>query len=337
MHPFPPRPISRRSALVTLAASAAAFATVNPMQAAESNVLPEGKRTVLFLGDSITYAGTWVAWAETWFRITSRNFGTAFLNLGLPSETVSGLSEPGHAGGAFPRPDLHERLGRALDATRPDLVIACYGMNDGIYFPFSEERAKSHYDGIQRLRAAVLAKGASLIHLTPPTFDPLPLKGRTLPAGRDSYPSPYEGYDDVLAKYSEWLLARRADGWVVGDIHGRMARHLADQRKTKPDYTLAGDGVHPGQTGHWIMCRELLRLWGAAPAIVDSDSPDALLTSHPKGREIADLVTRRQNLLRDSWLTRVGHKRPGMAQGKAPEAIAAEVDSLLDRIRSNVG
>jgi lysophospholipase L1-like esterase len=337
MHPLPLRPISRRSALATLAATAATLAIAPRSFAVENTIQLDSRKTVLFLGDSITYGGTWVAWAETWFRITSRNFSTAFINLGLPSETVSGLSEPGHAGGAFPRPDLHERLGRALDATRPDLVIACYGMNDGIYYPFSEERAKSHYDGIQRLRAAVLAKGAAIVHLTPPSFDPLPLKGRTLPAGRDTYPSPYEGYDDVLAKYSEWLLARRADGWIVGDIHGPMVRHLVAQRKSKPDYTLAGDGVHPGPTGHWIMCREFLRLWGATPALLESESPDALLTSHPKGREIADLVTRRQNLLRDSWLTKVGHKRPGMAQGKPPEAIAAEVDSLLDRIRSHIG
>ena len=34
------------------------------------------------------------------------------LDLGLSSETVSGLSEPGHAGGAFPRPCLKERLER---------------------------------------------------------------------------------------------------------------------------------------------------------------------------------------------------------------------------------
>ncbi|MEI2725571.1 MAG: hypothetical protein V9H26_19255 [Verrucomicrobiota bacterium] len=42
--------------------------------------------------------------------------------------------------GQFPRPDLHERLGRVLEKTKPDQVVACYGMNDGIYLPFSEER-----------------------------------------------------------------------------------------------------------------------------------------------------------------------------------------------------
>ncbi len=62
------------------------------------------------------------------------------INVGLPSETVSGLSEPGHAGGQFPRPDLHERLQRVLEQTKPELVVACYGMNDGIYYPLGDDR-----------------------------------------------------------------------------------------------------------------------------------------------------------------------------------------------------
>ena len=78
-----------------------------------------------------------------------------FLNLGLPSETVSGLSEPGHAGGQFPRPDLHERLERVLEKTRPELVIACYGMNDGIYLPFDAERFRKFTNGLVLLRQRV--------------------------------------------------------------------------------------------------------------------------------------------------------------------------------------
>ena len=71
--------------------------------------------------------------------------------LGLSSETVSGLSEEGHAGGKFPRPDLHERLDRALEKAKPQLVFACYGMNDGIYFPLSTERFKAFQDGMKKL------------------------------------------------------------------------------------------------------------------------------------------------------------------------------------------
>ncbi|HAZ65929.1 MAG TPA: G-D-S-L family lipolytic protein, partial [Opitutae bacterium] len=94
---------------------------------------------VVILGDSITYDGRWVARVESALRSTSTYTNATILNLGLPSETASGLSEPGHAGGTFPRPCIHDRLGAVLTQTKPTLVIACYGMNDGIYQPFDPE------------------------------------------------------------------------------------------------------------------------------------------------------------------------------------------------------
>ena len=72
------------------------------------------------------------------------------LNQGIPSETVSGLSEPGHLRHGFPRPDLHERLDRALKALKPDLIIACYGINCGIYQPFDEGRFAEYGGADQR-------------------------------------------------------------------------------------------------------------------------------------------------------------------------------------------
>ncbi|HOY59180.1 MAG TPA: hypothetical protein PK640_13730, partial [Verrucomicrobiota bacterium] len=102
---------------------------------AESDFLP-GVRRVVVLGDSITYGGGYVAGLEAYALTRHPDRQIEWLNLGLPSETVSGLSEPGHADGQFPRPDLHERLDRVLAQTKPDLVLACYGMNDGIYYPF---------------------------------------------------------------------------------------------------------------------------------------------------------------------------------------------------------
>ena len=92
------------------------------------------------------------------------------INLGLPSETCSGLSEPAHP---FPRPNVHERIGRALKKMKPDLVFACYGMNDGIYYPFSEERFEKYRIGIQQIIEKVKASGARLILMTPPSFDPV--------------------------------------------------------------------------------------------------------------------------------------------------------------------
>jgi hypothetical protein len=75
-----------------------------------------GVKRVVFLGDSITYSGAYIEDLEAVLRVRNPGLRAEFLNLGLPSETVSGLSEPGHAGGAFPRPVLNERLDRVLEA-----------------------------------------------------------------------------------------------------------------------------------------------------------------------------------------------------------------------------
>src|SRR4051812_26190458 len=160
---------------------------------AQPRELAEAKR-VLCLGDSITYGGLYIDYLEGFLFTRYPNQRWEFINLGLPSETVSGLSEPGHAGGSFSRPDLHERLIRAIEKTKPDLVFACYGMNDGIYFPLSDERFAAFKGGMQKLHQQVESAHIRIIHITPPTFDPEPIKSRTLPAGLDHYPSPYVGY-----------------------------------------------------------------------------------------------------------------------------------------------
>src|SRR6187397_2013159 len=126
---------------------------------------------VIVLGDSITYNGEYLEFLETGLRLSLQPLDFDILNLGLPSETVSGLSEPNHAGGAFPRPDLHERLERILTKIKPDLVFACYGMNDGIFLPFDESRFQKYREGIIWLHEQITKSGISIVHITPPVFD----------------------------------------------------------------------------------------------------------------------------------------------------------------------
>jgi lysophospholipase L1-like esterase len=288
--------------------------TAISLPAAEREFLPGVKR-VVFLGDSITYSGQYIEYIETCAALQFPEKRIEFLNLGLPSETVSGLSEPGHANGAFPRPDLHERLARVLAETKPDLIVACYGMNDGIYYPFGPERFQKFKDGMTRLRERAGAAGAKVLHVTPPVFDPVPLAGRTLPAGRDEYREPYEGYDDVLERYSAWLIGQRTKGWEVVDVHGPIKRHLAQARSTNAAYRLAGDGVHINATGHWLMAREILVQLGAPAKISAMESPTGLWAGQTNGREILKLVQDQQRMLKDAWLNKVGHQRPGMNKG----------------------
>ena len=81
-----------------------------------------GVKRILFLGDSITYSGEYVDTFEAFLLTQFPDRQFVVINCGLPSETVSGLSEAGHAGGKFPRPDLHERLERVLAKAKPDQI-----------------------------------------------------------------------------------------------------------------------------------------------------------------------------------------------------------------------
>jgi len=316
--------------------STAIAADAKPADALHKS-LADTKR-VVFLGDSITFAGKWIAYVETYLRTHDPDFSAEFIAVGLPSETVSGLSEEGHAGGAFPRPTVHERLERVLAATKPDLVVACYGMNCGIYHPLGEERFKKYQEGMELLRKRCSDVGARVVHLTPPVFDAEPIRERTLPAGQTDYRRPYVGYDDVLAHYSDWLLSKRAatttePAWEVIDVHGPMLKFLKEHRAADPKYRLAGDGVHPNDIGQWLIARPLLLHWGASPKeVAAADDGDVVIAAGPNGAEILKLVFQRQNLLRDAWLTKTGHKRPGVKPGlplEEAEAKAKEIDAKI--------
>jgi lysophospholipase L1-like esterase len=277
-------------------------------------------RQILVLGDSITYSGQFVEDLEAWCATRLPDRKIDFINVGLPSEVVSGLSEPGHAGGQFPRPDLHERLDRVLAKTKPDLVLVCYGMNDGIYLPFNETRFRLFREGIDWVHAKLVPTGARILHLTPPPFD----------ESRGGHP----GYADTLRKYSRWLLGQRAKGWEVVDLNGPMTRYQEARQTTDPSFVLAGDGVHPGELGHWLMAREVLLHWGATD-VAGVESAAAMMSGRPNGEEVLKHIQRKQRMLKDAWLSDTGHKRPGMKRGlPMPEAKAeaAEMDRRIDAL-----
>jgi lysophospholipase L1-like esterase len=256
---------------------------------------------------------------ETYFRLKYPDRELDWINVGLPSETVSGLSEENHANGAFPRPDLHERLDRVFEQMKPDLVFVNYGMNDGIYLPLDEERYQKYKDGINWLDTKIGEIGAEAIFVTPPVYDPK----------KDA------AYANVLDNYSEWLISKRyTEDWKVIDIHWPMRKYLEDQRELDSAFYLAKDGVHPGEIGHWLMAKEILISIGESEVKNYVDIHDAI-ASHAMGEEILSLVSKRQALLRDAWLTATGHLRPGINAGiplEEAQAKGREIDAEIKKM-----
>lgn len=292
---------------------------LSPVSAVQ-DAFPLKAKRILFLGDSITAAGEFVNMIEMQLRLQSVDPMPELVNAGLPSEGCTGLSEPDHP---FSRPDVHERLDRALAAVKPDVVVACYGMNDGIYYPFSEDRFLKYQDGINRLIEKVHAAGAKLILMTPPPFDPLQLKaeGKLLPEGSEKFAwfAAYEGYDHVIRKYGTWILEQKDRVEMVIDLHSPITAYWEHQRKQDPTFTVAPDGVHCNSAGHQTMAEVILKAWSVESWI-------------PISHEMTQLVNQKGAVLHNSWLSHIGHKRPGMAAGLPLEeanANAADIDRKL--------
>ena len=231
-----------------------------------------GAKTFLFLGDSITVAGGYVRMIEA--ELASQKTPWKVINKGRSSETVSDLSEEYHPGR---RPCLFARLDKELADAKPDWVVACYGINDGIYHPFNTKRFAAYQAGIETLIKKVQASGARLILLTAP---PYARPGPEFPKGTSAaeadkllakanadaeveaeknprkfgYMSPYAYYDDVLAQYARWLLTLNGSNDVhVVDLRTPMLPKLREAYDEDP--------IHPNNLGHELIAKAFLQQW----------------------------------------------------------------------------
>jgi lysophospholipase L1-like esterase len=269
-----------------------------------------GKKAV-FLGDSITQGGGYVTFTSYYLDklYPEKNFD--IYGLGLSSETLSGLSEDNHAGGAFPRPCLFERLGRLLERVKPDVVFACYGINDGIYLPLDPERFAAFKKGVITLIDQCKVAGVKEVFLiTPPIFDFSPKA--------DEF-----NYDSVMTKYAAWELTLNIPGVLVIDLHTAMGK--ARDARTEP---FSRDRVHPGDEGHLLMAKTILTAFG----VQIPDETVATIKDDP----LFKLVDRKRRLRSSRWMEHIGYTReknvPPQPLGNV-ETGAAEIQDEIDALR----
>ncbi len=249
--------------------------------------------TVLFLGDSITNDGRYISYMDRYFERHAPERRPTFVNRGVSSETVSGLSEPDHP---WPRPCLHERLDQALAESRPDWVVLCYGMNDGIYYPLSEDRFEAYREGLAMAIAKAKGAGAKTIVVTPPPFDYASMRlqensdSAAGAKGEYSYLRPYPAYnEEVLSAYKQWALSLAPEVDAVVNVHDPLLRDIEAARAADPSYRY-GDGIHPEARGHWIMAKTLLsRLFNIhLERVPGEDAGDPVAA--PRGEDVYDVV-----------------------------------------------
>lgn len=278
--------------------------------AAEGVEALAGKRLVV-LGDSNTQAGGYVAFTTYLLEKLHPDKTFDVIGLGLASETLSGLSEDGHAGGKFPRPCLFERLGRVLEKAKPEVVFACYGINDGIYLPLDKDRFAAFQTGVSKLVEQCQKAGVKQVFLlTPPIYDFAP-KG-------DEF-----NYDTVMAEYAKWLTGLKTPGVTVIDLHAAMRTARAARQEP-----FARDKVHYGDDGHLLVAKTLLTTFG----VKVPDEPVAAIKADP----LFKLVDQKRALRSAAWMKHIGYTREKVV---APEPLgtaevdAAKVQEKIDALR----
>ncbi|MEM6807261.1 MAG: sialate O-acetylesterase [Bacteroidota bacterium] len=272
-------------------------------------------KKVLILGNSITQAGHYVDYLSYILQKNYPEMETDIISIGLSSETVSCLTESDHP---FPRPCLKERFDRALDAVKPDVVFACYGMNDGIYHPQSEDRMKAFQSGINELRDKVAAINAELVLISPPPFDELPIRSRLVDkdAPEFGYKTPYKDYDQVLGEYANWLNTLEGEKLHVIDLHAGMNKAIAKKREKNSSFTFAKDGIHPNGEGHLLMAQIIAKGLG-----LRADKP-SILDEHliALDKEFSTMSSRRE-IRATAWRNYIGYIRGDRVKSNSPKPL----------------
>jgi lysophospholipase L1-like esterase len=136
-----------------------------------------------------------------------------------------------------------------------DVMIVMLGMND-VLAPYVNETVESldqwianYCKLVTTLSARLKPKVIGLATITPQTEDPGTPKNRVMARMN-------ERITKLAAELKARLLPTNALYWDT----------LNQARRTQPDFSLAGDRIHPGPTGHVVIARAMLRGLGEEKA-----------------------------------------------------------------------
>ena len=293
------------------------------------NKLDLHDKRVVILGDSITHRGTYVSFISYFLQKRNPDLDYDIISIGLGSETAAGTSEAEHP---FPRPCIHSRLDHALEQTKPDIIFACYGMNDGIYHPLRMDRFLAYQSGIESLVAKVHASNAEVVLLTPPPFDADAKKSLAPPNATDfSYKAPFAQYNEVLRTYGKWIMLSKLSAARKIDLNTPMLEYNRQRRKIDPQFHLANDGIHPNELGHLLMAKTILQACGFE---IEGDIIEILeqATADPLFGEI----DHRRQMRSKGWLEYIGYERGEVVKTESVHEIeieAAERQKSIDKLR----
>jgi len=239
-----------RFALAARVAFFALLVTLFVAVVAMATPLPDGTRLV-FLGDSITEQLTYTRYVMNYFALRYPDVKISFRNAGWSGDTAPGGME---------------RLQRDVLSLKPTVVTICFGMNDGGYASFDQDRYDRYIKSMTGLVQTLKEHGMRVVLLTPGVVD----------EDIDN-----KGYNDTLTRYAQGVKELAASEQVaVFDINALMGDVQARAKRDHPKFTMIPDSVHPDPPGQALMAYGLLKALGA-------DGPAASVTIDASTRGVA--------------------------------------------------
>ena len=147
-----------------------------------------------------------------------------------------------------------------------------------------------------------------------------------------SWKKPFPGYDEVLERYSAWLMALEVPGVAVSDVHTVFRTHLTCRREDVADFKLQNDSIHPDATGHLLIAMAVLDAWHA-PALVSEAVLDAARKRVVSGEVTGARFGRRE--VRFTWTSKLPLPRDEAWDEKSVRV--AQLSERFSRHRLQVG
>jgi lysophospholipase L1-like esterase len=210
---------------------------------------PQAGETIVFLGDSITHQSLYPQYLENFFMTRYPDRPLRFRNSGVGGDSAA---------------DALARFEDDVAVHKPDYVTVHLGMNDGRYAEFDTNTLATYQRGIGELLDRIEAIDAKPILLSPTMFDHKVTRLRATDTewrfgGKEFSPN----YNALLGYFTGWGMETASLRQIpVVNWWAALNRYTTEQRRSKPDFNMIWDAIHPNPSGQLIMVSEILSQLG---------------------------------------------------------------------------
>ena len=189
---------------------------------------------VVMIGDSITEQYLYSTYVELWTLTRFPNAKITFRNVGIGGDT-----SPGGNG----------RFKRDVLLHKPTALTVDFGMNDGGYGEFKDDKYKNYINGLKGIADQANEAKIRVAWITPQPIE----KKEKEPA--------IKGYNATLEKFSAGVkeIADSNHGLFIDQFHPYLEVLEKGRPNGEGNPITGGDAVHPGPPGQTVMAAAILR------------------------------------------------------------------------------